>query len=176
MPTWLKVVLIVGGLLFVLLIVAVVGVVYVAKKYGPQIVEAGQKTYAEGVEYGRLTDNEGCVNEAAARHVHVNGFTAFVRNGVFMEACLEASRPTPGFCDTVPGEMEFLKGASWQQQQCKRYGLKPESQCGQLFQGVQRFCDKHGRGGAKGGAGVSDEDAGDSEPSAPPTNAPRPSR
>ena len=163
MPTWVKVLLVVCGLLLVVTIGVVVAGYIVVKKYGPGLVEASQKTYTEGVEYGRRTDNEGCVNEAAARHAHVAGFTDFVRNGVFMEACLEASRPTPGFCDDIPRELEFIKGATWQQQQCRRYGLKQESQCGQLFQGVQRFCDKRGRAGAKGGASTEDD-----EPSAPP--------
>jgi hypothetical protein len=172
MPTWLKVVLIVGGLLLTLVVgVAVAGYI-VVRKYGPGFMEASQKSYNEGTEYGRRTDNEGCLNEAAARHARVNGFTDFVRNGVFMESCLNASRPTPGFCDDVPYETEFLKGAAWQSRQCKRFGLKPEQQCGQLFQGVQRFCDKRGR---RDGASAN-ADAGEDYPPPPPPPPPAPAR
>src|SRR5918992_2003193 len=167
MPTWMKVLLVVGVLLVVLVVGAVVAGYFVVRSYGPGLMEAGQQTYNEGVEYGRRTDNEGCLNEAAARQARVEGFTDMVRNGIFMQTCLEASRPTPGFCDGVPRQIEIMKGVAWQQQQCKRFGLRPEQQCGQLFQGVQRFCEKQGTPGGNA-------NAGDFE--APPPPAPPPSR
>lgn len=142
MPTWMKVLLTIGVLLVVLLVGALVAGYFLVSRYGPGLLEAGQKTYNEGVESGQRTDNEGCLNEAVARHARVEGFTDMVRNGIFMETCLESSRPTPGFCDEVPRQTDFIKGALWQQQQCRRFGLRPEQQCGQLFQGVQRFCEK----------------------------------
>ena len=142
MPTWLKVLLIVGGLLVVLVVGATVAGVYFGKKYLPGLVETVKQTGDEGKEYGRRTDNEGCVNEAAARHSRAEGFGDMVKNGIFLRACLESSRPTPGFCDGVPRQVEFIKGAQWQLQQCKRYGLAPEKQCGQLFQQVQQFCER----------------------------------
>lgn len=170
MPTWMKVLLVLGGLLLVLVVVAVVAGFFVVRRYGPGLVEAGKQTYTEGAEYGRRTDNEGCLNEAAARQAHVEGFGDMVKNGVFMQVCLEASRPTPGFCDGVPRQMEIMKGVTWQHQQCKRYGLKIEQQCGQLFQGVQRFCEERARrGDADANVGVS---PGGTAP--PPPPAPRP--
>jgi hypothetical protein len=162
----MKVLLVVGVLLVVLIVGAVAAGYFVVSRYGPGLLEAGQQTYNEGVEYGRRTDNEGCLHEAAARQARAAGFADMVRNGIFMESCLGASRPTPGFCDGVPRPIEFLKAAAWQQQQCKRFGLKPEQQCGQLFQGVQRFCEKRGAAGVNadaGGAGV------EAEPPAPPS-------
>jgi hypothetical protein len=138
----MKVLLVVGALLLVLLVAAGVAGFFVMRRYGPGLMEAGQKTFAEGAEYGRRTDNEGCLNEAAARQARVEGFGDMVGNNVFMRACLEASRPTPGFCDGVPRATEFMKAIGWQAQQCQRYGLKPEQQCGQLFQQVQQFCEK----------------------------------
>ena len=170
MPTWMKVLLVLGGLLLVLVVLAVVAGFFVVRRYGPGLVEAGKQTYTEGAEYGRRTDNEGCLNEAAARQAHVEGFTDMVKNGVFMQVCLEASRPTPGFCDGVPRQMEIMKGVTWQHQQCKRYGLKIEQQCGQLFQGVQRFCEERARrGGADANVGVSPDGT-----APPPPPAPRP--
>jgi len=59
---------------------------------------------------------------------------------LFLRACLDSSRPTPGFCDDVPKQLEFIKAAQWQMQQCKQYGLSAEKQCGQLFTQVQTFC------------------------------------
>ena len=147
MPTWMKVLLVVGVLLVLLLVGVGVAAYFVARTYGPGLVEAGKQTYNEGVEYGRRSDNEGCLNEAVARHARAEGFTDMIKINVFMRACLEASRPTPGFCDDVPRQTEFMKAAGWQQRQCQRYGLSPEKQCGQLFQQVQQFCETRRRRG-----------------------------
>ena len=168
MPTWLKVVLIVGGILVVLVVGVVVASVIVVRKYGPELVEAGKQTVAEGQEYGRRTDNEGCVNEAVARHSHAAGFGDMVKNTIFLRTCLDASRPTPGFCDDVPHQFEFIKSAQWQLRQCKRYGLRPEQQCQQIFQQVQQFCEQPHRSADAG----DNSNAGD-EPPPPPAPAPR---
>ncbi len=168
MPSWMKVLLVVGGLLLVLIVLAVVAGFFVVRRYGPGLVEAGRQTINEGTEYGRRTDNEGCVNEAVARQARVEGFRDMLRNNVFMRACLEASRPTPGFCDAVPGRTEFMKSITWQQQQCQRYGLSPEKQCTQLFQQVQQFCEERGRRAENANA--------DGTGAAPPAPAAPPSR
>ena len=166
MPTWLKVLLIIGGLIVVLVIVTVVATFVVVKRYGPEIVETVQKTGNEGEEYGRRTDNEGCVNEAVARHSHAEGFGDMVKDTIFLRTCLDASRPTPGFCDGVPHQIDFIKGAQWQLQQCKRYGLRPEQQCTQIFQQVQQFCEQPHR--------RADDDNSNAGDAPPPALAPAP--
>jgi hypothetical protein len=78
----------------------------------------------------------------------------------------------------VPTPTEFMKSARWQMDECKRYGLKPESQCGQLFQQVQQFCELRGRGAtgdnARPDAEDEDDDARDFDPTAPPPAPPPP--
>jgi hypothetical protein len=141
MPTWLKVLLIVGGI-FVVLVVGVLAVtVIVARKYGPAIVKNIEQAGDEAKEYGRRTDNEGCLNEAVARHARAEGLGDIIKNSLFLRICLDNSRQTPGFCDAVPHQLEFTRSVQWQLEQCKRYGLSTEKQCGQLFQQVQQFCD-----------------------------------
>jgi len=171
MPSWLKVVLIVGGLLLLLLVASGGVVVYLAMKHGPGLVEAGKHSLEEGAEYGRGTDEEGCVNEAAARHGRADGLTAIISTNLFLRSCLEASRPTPHFCETVPRRIEFMKSARWHLDECKRHGLAPERQCGQLFQQVQEYCERAGRKGSKPNTPASPEDetdAEDSDATAPP--------
>lgn len=169
MPTWMKVLLVVGVLLVVLVVGALVAGYFVVRRYGPGLMEAGKQTYGEGVEYGRRTDNEGCLNEAVARQARAGGFADLIKNNVFMRACLEASRPTHGFCDGVPRQTEFMRSVGWQQQQCQRYGLSQQQQCGQLFSQVQQFCELRGRHGENA-------NAGEVEVEAPPPPAPPPSR
>jgi len=168
MPTWMKVLLVIGGLLLVLVVLAVVGGFFVVRRYGPGLVEAGKQTFTEGAEYGQRTDNEGCVNEVVARQARADGFGDMIKNNIFMRACLEASRPTNGFCDGVPRATEFMKGIGWRAQQCQRYGLKPEQQCDQLFQQVQQFCEMRGRLG-----NMNANSSGDGLPAPPPPPAPR---
>jgi hypothetical protein len=175
MPTWMKVLLVAGVLLVLLIVGTVVAGYFVVRRYGPGLVEAGKQTYEDGVEYGRRTDDEGCLNEAVARQARAGGFADMIKNNVFMRACLEASRPTPGFCDGVPRQTEFMKGVAWQQQQCQRYGLSQQQQCSQLFGQVQQFCElrrKQSENANTGGGG----DADPHDPPPPPPPAPPPSR
>ncbi|HEV7889715.1 MAG TPA: hypothetical protein VGP08_03705 [Pyrinomonadaceae bacterium] len=179
MPTWLKAVLIIGGLLLVLLLAAVGTLVYLGVKHGPALIEAGKHSLEEGHAYGRTTDEQGCVDEAVARHKRAEGLSGIISTSFFMNSCLEVSRPTPNFCDAVPRRSEFMKGAQWQMDECKRYGLRPERQCGQLFQQVQQYCELRGR--TKSGGGViredppdTDDDSTDSDDSEPPEPPPPP--
>ena len=171
MPTWMKVLLVAGVLLVLLVVGGAVAVFLLARTYGPGLVEAGKQTYEEGMEYGRRTDNEGCLNEAVARHARADGLGAQIKNNVFMRACLDASRPTPGFCDTVPPRTEFMKSIGWQSQQCRRYGLSAEQQCSQLFSSVQQFCEQ--RRAVPENANADDTGA---SPPPPPAPAAPPSR
>jgi hypothetical protein len=170
MPTWMKVLLIVGVLLVVLVVGGAVALFFIARSYGPGLLEAGKQTYGEGVEYGRRTDNEGCLNEAVARQARAEGFADMIKNNVFMRACLEASRPTPAFCDDVPRPTEFMKSISWQSQQCQRYGLPPEKQCSQLFGQVQQFCELRHQRGENANESIRDIEV----PAPPPPPAPAP--
>ena len=152
MPTWMKVMLILGVLLILLLVGGAVAAYLLARTYGPRLLEAGKQTYEQGVAYGRQTDNEGCLDEAVARYGRAEGFADMIKVNVFVRACLEASRPAPGFCDAVPRQTEFMKSIGWQQQQCQRHGLTVERQCGQLFQQVQQFCEQRRERGANSNA------------------------
>jgi hypothetical protein len=170
MPTWMKVLLVVGGLVVLLIVATVVGGYFVVRRYGPGLVEAGKQTVSEGAEYGRHTDNEGCRTEAVARQARAEGVTDAIKHGFFVRACLETSRPTPGFCDGVPRHDEFMKIIAWHAEQCQRYGLKSQQQCGQVFEQVQQYCEMRARRGnvnANEGA----EPTGNDQP---PPPAPRP--
>ncbi len=145
MPTWLKVTLIVGAILFVMLVGLVAAGVYVVRTYGPGLVEGSKQAVGEGEAFGRQTDNEGCLAEGVARHKSADGFGALIKANVFLRSCLEASSPSPGFCDGVPRHTEFIKSAQWQMEQCKRHGLSTNNQCQQVFSQVQQFCEQRGQ-------------------------------
>jgi hypothetical protein len=143
MPTWLKVLLIVA-LVVVLLIAGVVvgGAVWWSRNKDALISQA-RELVTEGKDLGRETDNQGCVDQSIARYKKDPGFKNAVSTSIFMRACLDESRPTPGFCDEVPKETEFIKSGRWRVEQCRRVDLAGDSYCQNLFQPVQQFC-QHG--------------------------------
>ena len=142
MPRWAKALIIVGVLL-VLLVVGVIGAgLYWWSSNKDALMARGKALIEEGEEAGRQTDNQGCVDQAITRYKADRGFTNGISSGIFMESCLRVSSPTPGFCDEVPRETEFIKSGKWQEAQCERVGLASDQYCRQLFQGVERFCDK----------------------------------
>ena len=142
MPRWAKA-LIIAGVLIVLLVIGVIGAgLYWWSNNKDALMAKAKALVEEGQDAGRQTDNQGCVDQALARYKKAPGFTNGISSGIFMESCLRVSRATPGFCDGVPRETEFIKSANWQQAECERVGLSSDQYCRQLFQGVERFCDK----------------------------------
>jgi hypothetical protein len=143
MPLWLKIIL--GFVLVIVLCIAgIVGMgAYYWKKHGTEIVAGAQKTMDDGRTFGKTTDNQGCVDEAAARQRKVEGFTDLMKSGIFLRSCLDVSKRTPNFCEAVPTRIEFIKSAKWQQAQCDKYGLTEAQQCRSLFQQVQMYCEQH---------------------------------
>jgi len=140
MPRWLKVLLVVG-VVVALLCAAAAGLgVYLWRRHGRGLVEGGQQAVQEGREFGGRANSRGCVAEAVERHRRAASLGEMFHVNLFLRSCLDAAAPTPGFCDAVPGPLEFVKTAEWSQEQCSRHGLSAERQCGQLFTQVQQFC------------------------------------
>ena len=150
MPGWLKALLIVA-IIIVLLVVGVIGAgVFWWSRNKDKLVGRVKEVAAEGREFGRNTDNQGCVDESIARYKKEPGFTAVISTSLFTRTCLDASRPTPGFCTDVPKPTEFIKSGEWRAAQCRRVDLASDSYCAQLFQPVQEFCEKGPRKSSDG--------------------------
>ena len=145
MPGWLKALLIV----FLVIIVLVVGIVAVAGfwfyRNKDALVAKTKQIATEARDFGRDTDNQGCVNETISRYKADPGFTAAISNSIFMRICLDASRATPGFCDDVPRQREFIRAAQWKRDQCSRVNLERDTNCQNLFTPVQQFCEERSR-------------------------------
>jgi hypothetical protein len=151
MPGWAKALIIVAVLLVVFVVAIVAAGVFWWSRNKDTLIAKGKAQVTEGKETGRATDNQGCVNQSVDRYKADRGFTAVIGNSIFMSTCLQASRPTPGFCDDVPRQMEFTATAKWRLAQCEHFDLSGDKYCQQLFTPVQQFCEKHG------GAGRADE-------------------
>jgi hypothetical protein len=144
MPGWLKALLIIA-IIVVLLIVGAVGAgVFWWMRNKDALIGRAKEVAAEGKDFGRHVDNQACVDEMIVRYKKDPGFTTAISQSVFLRSCLDASRPTPGFCDNVPVETEFMKTAEWRLQQCRRADLTQDNYCQSLFKPVQDFCKRGG--------------------------------
>jgi len=102
----------------------------------------GLSTGSQQGQSGRNSDNQGCVDESISRYKKEPGFGSALSNSIFMQSCLDSSRPTPNFCTDVPKATEFMKSAQWRVDQCRKIDLSSDSYCQQLFQPVQQFCER----------------------------------
>ena len=142
MPVWLKALLIVAIIVVLLVVGVVVGGVVWWSKNKDALIGRAKESMTEGRDFGRSADNQGCVDEALSRYKKDPGFASVISTNLFSQACLDASRPTAGFCNEVPRVTEFIKSGAWRNTQCRRVGLSRDSYCPQLFQPVQEFCEK----------------------------------
>lgn len=141
MPGWLKILLIIllVGILLVVGVIAAGGIWFYRNK---DALKAKLDTVTtEARDFGKTTDNQGCVNETITRYKAEPGFTSAMSNAIFVRICLDSSRATPGFCENVPKQREFSRTAQWRKEQCQRAGLEGDSFCESLFTPIQQFCD-----------------------------------
>ena len=142
MPGWVKALLIVV-IVIVLLVVGVIGAgVYWWMRNKDALLARAKEVATEGRDFGRNTDNQGCVDESISRYKKEPGLSSAISASIFIRMCLDASRPTPAFCTDVPKPTEFVKSGQWRVTQCSLVGLSSDSYCQQLFQPVQEFCQR----------------------------------
>jgi len=102
-------------------------------------ITEGLTAIAEGKEFGATTNNSGCVADALSHPESEPGFVAGVQLASWLNACLENSTPTPGFCDDVPKSADAKATEEWRATKC-RLSSADEKTCGLIYAGVQRFC------------------------------------
>jgi hypothetical protein len=132
---------IIGGL-FLLGIIVVGGLVYWFYQNKGRLIRAAENIGKEAKEFGAKTNNQGCLEEALSRHKRDKSFTGRITTQGFLTLCLQASQPSPGFCDGVPPQNEIMKSASWRLKKCSDAGLQNDQGCQQLFGAVQTYCHK----------------------------------
>ena len=142
MPGWLKALLIVVAVIVVLVVGVIIAGVYWWSQNKDALIAKGKAVVAEGQEFGRHSDNQGCVDESISRYKKEPGLTGVISTNIFMQICLDSSRRTPGFCAEVPKQTEFTRTANWRMAQCRRVELESDHYCQQLFTPIQTFCDK----------------------------------
>ena len=142
MPGWLKALLIVLAIIVLLVVGVLAAGAFWFYKNKDVLVAKTKAIAAEAREFGRSTDNQGCVDESISRYKQDRGFTSAISSSIFMRICLDSSRPTAGFCDDVPRQTEFIKSAQWRIERCRRVELSSDNNCQNLFAPIQQFCEE----------------------------------
>src|SRR5262245_18082366 len=126
---WKAFIAIVIGL--VLLVSVVTGSrVYLAVRHLDEYTESG-------AVFGRGKDNASCLQEALSRFKRDDSIGGALAARIFLESCLEASRPTHGFCNNAPREAEIMKMVTWIRNQCWQAGLPNDGNCQKFFSRVK---------------------------------------
>jgi hypothetical protein len=141
-----KLLIALAGLVFMVVVVPllVIGVML----YITSDKEFQQKREAreiEGREFGKTTTQEGCIKEGLerARKMTVFELKSNLLNQAFVENCLAASQPIPGFCDGIPRDTLLNTNAEsdWKDQQCEKVAMDDANTgCHAVFGAKVYFC------------------------------------
>ena len=132
------------GVLLIAGLVVVVAVVIAMKTWGPEFLEATTRAEAAGREFGKSTDQQGCMKEAIQRSKSASpvDIGASMQLSVFADSCLKVSRDTQNFCDGVPS-MFSLEANEWSVEECRKAGADPEkTACVHIMKRKHQFCAK----------------------------------
>jgi hypothetical protein len=141
----------IGVLGFVVVIAVLVGLAFYVSsnlESDKDFQRESQAKEVEGRELGKTTDQQGCMREGLTRAKTMSTFE-FKRgqiNSAFVRACLESSRPAPGFCEGIPQRSLTAPSADydWITEQCDKIGLDHvKTGCIAVFQTRIQFCHDH---------------------------------
>ncbi len=138
-----KIVLIVVGILAFISIVCVGGIFLTDYFFIDK--EGVKKNSKEGAEFGRTTDNLGCQTKIVPmiKSTPVTDLNGVLRVQYFFSSCLEASRPSPGFCDGVADPYkDIFNDDKGKDAECEKLGLDGSVTCRQVIDEKLDFCAK----------------------------------
>src|SRR5258708_6658095 len=118
-----KLILAASGIIVFLVIGAIVAAVilFVFHFESGEFKRGYEAKKIEGREFGKRTDQTGCMNEGLerAKGMRALELSRNVDNQAFVEECLKSSRPIAGFCDGVPSAWK-LKDNDLDREQCEK--------------------------------------------------------
>lgn len=142
MPTWVKVVLIIVIVGFVMLVLGIVLAARWVRTKGERLSEEGKAMAAEGQKFGEAKDAEACLAESLNRMKNCSGFICEAKIKLFLDNCLQTATVPPELCSTIPKQTAILDSARWQLEECERRGWKNNQRCTRLVQQLQLHCER----------------------------------
>lgn len=104
-----------------------------------------QQSQAEGLAFGKQTDDNGCWQTALQRQKQVQDYKGTVQNNSFLLACLAAATNPPQFCEGVPMPGEIIDSTRWTLERCARPEMQAlsKSDCKGLLATLQTYCSEY---------------------------------
>jgi len=133
----------VAGALFLFGVIAVIGGILALNYIESRIDESTKQYEAEGLEFGKTADQQGCINEGLRRAKSATVFEVGdgLANLVFVEACLKQCSPTKDFCSGVPSFWS-TQDSEWKIEECRKAGLdEQKTGCMHVFKAKHNFCN-----------------------------------
>ena len=135
MPTWVKVVLVIVIVAFVLM---AAGIFVVGRRIRAELDALVQENVAaqdEGKKFGQGRDAEACTVESLARLERCSGVTCEAQNMLFLTNCLQTATTPPGYCEEIRTRTPL--------EECQRRGWRESSQrCATVLAALKFHCDK----------------------------------
>lgn len=127
---------------FAVLVIVLSGAIMIFLMYSLGIFDAGatklyQDAVVEGPEFGKTTDQNGCMQRGSDRLKDIAKPTIIhtTASHAFMSGCFETARKTPDFCSGVPSAPYF----EWIDAECQKLGRSDEA-CRSVMDEKHRFC------------------------------------
>ena len=97
----------------------------------------------DGVEFGKGTDQAGCLNEARRRLAVASKSGDIIKRRqtqLFLYGCFQSSRSTPDFCANTPKQDSFFDVQKWSNERCREIGEGDDDACVSLYMEVSDVC------------------------------------
>lgn len=108
------------------------------------LVAEGRATQADAEAFARDAEQRGCVAEALSRTDVCDSIRCEIQTAIFVTTCLDAARPSGGFCDGIPPRTELVASAQWALERCAELDRDGDRSCTRVFEKVQRSCTAEG--------------------------------
>ena len=140
MPNWLKVILILLGIVVLLCGVTSAGAYWWINDNKDRLKGVGERAKKEGTAFAYEHGAEECVDEGLRRLKERNGIVDQVEHKLFLRACLDKAARPATFCADAPPPGEILRAATWGVERCIQKGRAQDQDCGRLMQAVLEAC------------------------------------
>jgi hypothetical protein len=110
-------------------------------EFNAERAEAAANWRNDGLVFGRLNNQQACLEQSLSNFDGCTGFDCTVNYGRFLRACLETAQTSEGFCEAVPGfrEEPTEDDKAWAKDECWGRNIRGEG-CRLLMRQQQLFC------------------------------------
>ncbi len=141
MPTWLKVILIIVGIIALLVFAAgYVGYRWIASHKG-EIEASAAAVRADATAFAQGKDADACVQETLVRVDRCDGIICEAKTKLFLTICLEKTKVPPEVCAGIPKRTDFMDSAKWVLAECARRGRPNDQRCTRMITALQERCE-----------------------------------